>query len=104
VHGSTIQLGSRINIIGSCYHFNGERRKLQNGIEQFVNYDEDSKTELMMLLTDIALTQDKRFKQYVEIYARDKERFFADFSKAFEKLVKLGIARYEKGTITNTNK
>jgi peroxiredoxin len=79
------------------------KKKLPNGIEQFVNYDEDSETELMMLPTDIALTQDKAFRQYVELYARDKERFFTDFSKVFEKLVELGIERDDNGIITNSD-
>jgi len=56
-------------------------KTFKNGIRQFVNYDEDTETELMMLPTDIALTQDKEFRKWVELYARDKERFFEDFSK-----------------------
>ena len=77
------------------------KKKLPNGVEQFVNYDEDSKNELMMLPTDIALTQDQEFRKWVGLYARDKERFFADFSKVFAKLVELGIQRDENGWITN---
>jgi cytochrome c peroxidase len=76
---------------------------LKNGIEQFTNYDEDTETELMMLPTDIALTQDKAFRPWVELYARDKERFFDDFSKVFAKLVELGIQRDENGVVTNTD-
>ena len=80
-----------------------KKKTLKNGVEQFVNYDEDTETELMMLPTDIALTQDKSFRKYVEIYARDKDRFFVDFTKVFEKLVELGIERDDKGTITNAD-
>lgn len=79
------------------------KKTLKNGIEQFVNYDEDSETELMMLSTDIALTQDKSFRKWVELYARDKERFFEDFSKVFAKLVELGIHRDEEGIVTNSD-
>lgn len=80
-----------------------KKKTLKNGIEQFVNYDEDSGTELMMLPTDIALTQDKAFMKYVELYARDKETFFADFTKVFSKLAELGIVRDEDGKILNSD-
>lgn len=80
-----------------------KKKKLANGIEQFVNYDEDTENELMMLPTDIALTQDKSFRQFVELYARDRERFFADFSNVFEKLLELGIVRDKEGNITNSD-
>ncbi|CAG8980655.1 hypothetical protein HYALB_00013066 [Hymenoscyphus albidus] len=80
-----------------------KKKTLANGLEQFVNYDEDSETELMMLPTDIALTQDKAFMKYVELYARDKETFFADFTKVFSKLIELGIVRDGEGKILNTD-
>jgi len=79
------------------------KKKLPNGIEQFVNFDEDTETELMMLPTDIALTQDPSFCEWVELYARDKDRFFEDFAKVFEKLVELGIKRDGEGKVTNTD-
>lgn len=74
---------------------------LKNGIEQYINYDEDSETELMMLPTDMALKQDPEFLKWVELYARDKERFFEDFAKVFAKLMELGIQRDVEGNITN---
>lgn len=80
-----------------------KKKTLKNGIEQFVNYDDDSETELMMLPTDIALIRDKNFRKYVELYARDKEPFFEDFSKVFAKLVELGIQRDEDGNVTNSD-
>ena len=80
-----------------------KKKTLKNGVEQFVNYDEDTETELMMLPTDIALTQDPKFRKWVELYARDKDRFFEDFSKVFAKLVELGIQRDRKGEVTNTD-
>lgn len=80
-----------------------KKKTLKNGVEQFVNYDEDTETELMMLPTDIALTQDAKFRMWVELYARDKDRFFEDFSKVFAKLVELGIQRGENGEITNSD-
>jgi peroxiredoxin len=80
-----------------------KEKTLQNGVVQFMNYDEDSETELMMLPTDIALTTDPSFRKYVELYAKDKDRFFADFSKVFDKLMELGIVRDASGAIKNTD-
>ena len=79
------------------------KRTLKNGIEQFVNYDDDTETELMMLPTDMALTQDPKFRRWVELYARDKDRFFEDFSNVFDKLLELGIQRDETGRIMNSD-
>jgi cytochrome c peroxidase len=47
---------------------------------------------LMMLPSDMALVQDPKFKQYVELYAKDEDAFFRDFSYAFSKLLELGVA------------
>ena len=44
----------------------------------------------MMLPSDLALLDDASFKKYVELYAKDEKRFFADFSQAFQKLEELG--------------
>lgn len=52
---------------------------------------EDSTGKLMMLPSDIALIADPSFKKYVEIYAKDEDRFFKDFAKAFGKLLELGV-------------
>jgi peroxiredoxin len=79
------------------------KKKLANGIEQFVNYDEDSETELMMLPTDMTLRRDPAFLKWVELYARDKDRFFEDFSAVFAKLLELGIARDAQGNVTNSD-
>jgi peroxiredoxin len=80
-----------------------KKKMLKNGVEQFVNYDENTEAELVMLPTDIALTQDLKFRKWVELYACDKDRFFEDFSKVFAKLVELDIQRDEKGEVTNTD-
>lgn len=56
-----------------------------NGPEQYESGD------LMMLPSDIALLKDAKFKTLVEIYAKDQNKFFQDFSKAFEKLLELGM-------------
>lgn len=80
---------------------NWKEKTLDNGVRQFVHYDEDADEELMMLPTDLALLSDPSFKPWVELYAKDRDRFFEDFAKVFAKLIELGIERDEKGGITN---
>ena len=46
----------------------------------------DPSGQLMMLPSDIALIEDAKFKKYVDVYAKDQKKFFADFAAAFEKL------------------
>jgi cytochrome c peroxidase len=61
--------------------------KSWNGPTQY----NDKKTgQLMMLISDLALIQDPSFRKYVELYAKDEDKFFKDFSKAFQKLLELG--------------
>lgn len=52
---------------------------------------EDPTGDLMMLETDLALIRDPTFRTYVEIYAKDQDRFFKDFKEAFLKLTELGV-------------
>lgn len=59
------------------------------GPEQYT--DEKTKS-LMMLPSDLALLEDAEFKKWVEIYAKDEDKFFEDFSRAFEKLLHLGVS------------
>ena len=56
------------------------------GPPQFVN----AKGDLMMLHTDMALTWDPSFRKYVEIYAKDEERWMKDFAKYYQQLNELG--------------
>ena len=51
---------------------------------------EDPSGKLMMLPSDIALIQDKKFRKYVQMYAKDNELFRKDFAAAFQKLEELG--------------
>lgn len=37
------------------------------------------------------LLWDKKFKPYVQQYAKDEEAFFKDFAAAFSKLLELGV-------------
>nr|POE74521.1 putative heme-binding peroxidase [Quercus suber] len=80
-----------------------KEKTLDNGVRQFVYYDEDSEEELMMLPTDLALLSDASFRKWVELYADDKDKFFADFSAVFAKLVELGIVRDASGKVVNSD-
>ena len=75
----------------------------ESGVEQFVNYDEDTETELMMLPTDLALRSDPEFAPFVQKYANDKDAFFEDFAQVFAKLLELGIQRDASGRIVNAD-
>lgn len=80
-----------------------KRKRLENGMEQYVYVDEDLDEELMMLPTDIALLEDPKFRMWVERYARDQDLFFRDFARVFAKLMELGIQRDTEGRITNAD-
>jgi cytochrome c peroxidase len=45
----------------------------------------------MMLPTDMVLIQDKKFRPYVEMYAKDNDAFFKDFSAVILRLFELGV-------------
>ncbi|EPQ57021.1 heme peroxidase [Gloeophyllum trabeum ATCC 11539] len=69
--------------------------KKWNGPKQFV----DKKTgSLMMLPTDYVLTQDKSFRKYAKAYAEDQDLWFKDFSKAFSRLLELGVPESQWAT------
>ena len=81
-------------------------RKLSNGMSQFVYVDPDAEKDeepLMMLPTDMALKTDSSFNPWVQKYAKDKDLFFDHFSKAFAKLIELGIKRDAHGNIINSD-
>ncbi|KAI9915264.1 hypothetical protein PsorP6_008145 [Peronosclerospora sorghi] len=61
--------------------------KKWNGPMQY----EDPTGKLMMLPSDMVLIQDPKFKPYVEMYAKDEDLWFQDFSKAFVKLTENGV-------------
>lgn len=52
---------------------------------------EDSTGQLMMLPSDVFLMADPEFKKWVEVYAKDEDRFYKDFASAFGKLLSLGV-------------
>ncbi|KAF9302050.1 heme peroxidase, partial [Linnemannia elongata] len=49
------------------------------------------KMGFMMLPADMAMAKDKEFRKWVEIYAKDSNKFFEDFAKAAQKLFELGV-------------
>jgi len=61
-------------------------RKWQ-GPKQFT----DKSGTLTMLPADLAFAIDADFRKYVEIYAKDEQKFFNDFALAFSKLLELGV-------------
>jgi len=71
------------------------RKKRWNGPLQY----EDKSGQLMMLPTDMALIWDKKFRPYVDLYAKDEETFFKDFSAAFQKLLELGCHNLQPTTV-----
>jgi cytochrome c peroxidase len=55
----------------------------------------------MMLPSDMALLEDKKFLHHVENYADKNELFVNDFSKAYTKLTELGCKNLTKQKWTN---
>jgi cytochrome c peroxidase len=65
-----------------------EVSKAKGGPSWFVNKSDRS---IMMLPSDLALTEDPIFKKYVIEYAKDSKGFSKDFAAAFSKLLELGV-------------
>ncbi len=63
-----------------------EETKSSAGCPQF----KDESGGQMMLISDLALTSDPKFRPYAEKYATDEEAFFNDFAIAYQKLTELG--------------
>ena len=53
-------------------------------------YTDGNEDKTMMLISDLALVSDDKFRPYVEKYAADENAFFQDFAKAYQKLIELG--------------
>lgn len=51
----------------------------------------DESGALMMLPTDMCLTSDPTFTKWVNVYAKDEQRFFRDFAKAFGRMLANGV-------------
>lgn len=64
------------------------KKDLPNGGFQFVD---KNNPDIMMLPAEIAMYNDKEFRRYFELYAKDQDKFYEDFAKAFKKLIELGV-------------
>ncbi|KAI9322882.1 heme peroxidase [Dichotomocladium elegans] len=64
------------------------KKSLPNGGWQYVD---KNNPDVMMLPIELSMYADKGFKPYFDLYAKDEEKFFEDFAKAFKKLIELGV-------------
>ncbi|KNC52463.1 uncharacterized protein AMSG_12124 [Thecamonas trahens ATCC 50062] len=55
-----------------------------------LQYEDVATGELMMLPTDMAMRTDAEYAKWARAYANDQDLFFADFAKAYAKLLALG--------------
>jgi len=67
-----------------------------------LQYEDVQTGELMMLPTDMALVTDPKFKDYVELYAKDEGLFFKEFAEVYHKLLTLGVKQTNPGVKTPT--
>ena len=65
-------------------------KKWHKGYDGPLQYTDKDTETLMMLPSDMALRTDAGFRKYAELYAKDQDVFFKDFSDAFAKLLSLG--------------
>ncbi|OBZ88537.1 Cytochrome c peroxidase, mitochondrial [Choanephora cucurbitarum] len=64
------------------------KKELANGGWQWVD---KSNPDVMMLPAEIHMYNDKEFKKYFDLYAKDQDKFYKDFAAAFKKLIELGV-------------
>ncbi|KAG2212333.1 hypothetical protein INT47_001693 [Mucor saturninus] len=64
------------------------KKNLESGQWQWVDKDN---TVVMMLPIELSMYNDKGFKKYYDLYAKDQDVFFKDFAAAFKKLIELGV-------------
>ncbi|KAG0178340.1 heme peroxidase [Apophysomyces sp. BC1021] len=64
------------------------KKKLASGNWQWVD---KNNPEVMMLPAEISMYNDKSFRKYFDLYAKDQDKFYEDFAKAFKKLIELGV-------------
>ncbi|KAI8890917.1 class II peroxidase [Backusella circina FSU 941] len=64
------------------------KKNLANGGWQWVD---KANPDVMMLPAEISMYNDKEFKKYFDLYAKDQDKFFEDFAKAVTKLFELGV-------------
>ncbi|KAF7727310.1 heme peroxidase [Apophysomyces ossiformis] len=64
------------------------KKNLPTGGWQWVDKNNN---DVMMLPAEISMYNDKSFRKYFELYAKDQDKFYEDFAKAFKKLIELGV-------------
>ncbi|KAI9018021.1 heme peroxidase [Phycomyces nitens] len=64
------------------------KKELPSGVWQWVSKENP---DVMMLPAEIYMYNDKEFRKYFELYAKDQDKFFEDFAKAYKKLIELGV-------------
>ncbi|PHZ14846.1 putative cytochrome c peroxidase Ccp1 [Rhizopus microsporus ATCC 52813] len=64
------------------------KKELPHGLWQWVD---KANPDVMMLPIEITMYNDKKFRPYFDLYAKDSDKFFEDFAKAFKKLIELGV-------------
>jgi cytochrome c peroxidase len=70
---------------------NGNHTSSTNGNNSSISSGISGGGQLCRLPSDLVLLHDPEFKKWVEVYAKDRNRFFHDFAKAFAKLLELGV-------------
>ncbi|KAI8973284.1 heme peroxidase [Mycotypha africana] len=64
------------------------KKSLPNGGWQWVD---KNNPDVMMLPVEISMYNDKEFKKYFDLYAKNQDKFYEDFAAAFNKLLELGV-------------
>jgi cytochrome c peroxidase len=64
------------------------KKNLANGGWQWVD---KANPDVMMLPAEISMYNDKEFKKYFDLYAKDQGKFYEDFAKVATKLFELGV-------------
>merc|ERR1719456_1105544 len=72
-------------LLGNDWVIDKTKKKLQ--------YTDLATRKLMMLPSDVALLYDPAYRKWVDKYAKDSDAFAADFSRAFQALLELGVSQ-----------
>ncbi|CAL8128681.1 unnamed protein product [Orchesella dallaii] len=71
------------------------KKREWDGLKQ---YEDEETKELMMTPADMSFKKDCKFRKWVKIYAENDEMFREDFSKAYKKLLEVGVPFPEDAT------
>lgn len=83
--------GAARNIFSNEFFVNLLNEKWELVTNKMGNKQYNNNKGWMMLPTDMSLTQDPKYLPIVKEYANDQDKFFTDFSYAFNKLLESGI-------------